>query len=227
MTTACGISTFSRRMYCQQRPSQSSSITVRRHPQLHAVEQAEVPGDLRAVDGRGDPRFLVAGPAAVDDPVLQFAKVRIARPCRAIAHADGVEVPVEGDHRVAAADAPEQVAEAIHLDLVEPEHGHLGACALDDGALVGALRGDRDHVAQEVNHVGRVTLGEVRDSVTHGIGHGRDLLECRRYRVIGGNLATEWVRPQDGHPTSTRVHAAHAADAVTGRLRHCRRQRSA
>ena len=67
------------------------------HPELHALEQAELLRDARAVHGGGDAGLLVGRAAAEDDAVPELADVGIARPRGPVADADRVEVAVDGD----------------------------------------------------------------------------------------------------------------------------------
>jgi len=144
-------------------------------PELDAVEEVELPGDRRAVDRGGEAPLLIARAAAVDDAVLHLALVGVAGPGRAVADADGVEMAVERDDHGPAADPAEQVAETVDLHLVEAEPLHLDAGALDHRALLTALRGDRDHLAQEADDLGRAAFGERGD-----LGDRRGRVGCGR-----------------------------------------------
>ena len=72
---------------------------------------------------------------------------------------------VDGDDLVASAHPADDVAELIELDLVIAQLFHLGSDALDDALFLAGLGRDRDHVAEELCHVGTVAFGSLLDSI--------------------------------------------------------------
>jgi hypothetical protein len=92
-----------------------------------------------------------------------------------------VEVPVDRDHRRAAADAAEQVSEPVDLHLVELQAAHLVGRPGDDGGLAGALGRDGNQVAQELDDGRRVLVGQPRYVPVH-VTHGVDAPSAARVR---------------------------------------------
>ena len=106
-------------MYCQHRPSQSSSITVKVSSSDHSIaREVQVADDLGRVDHRRDRASLVPGAAAPDFAVCDFAFVRIVLPFLGIADADRVDVRIDRDQPRAGADLDEEIAQAVDPDLV-------------------------------------------------------------------------------------------------------------
>jgi hypothetical protein len=68
-------------------------------------------------------------------------------------------VGVDGDDLVAGAHPADHVAEAVEADVLVAELRQLLGDALDDALLLTGLRGNRDHVAQEFDHIGLVGFG--------------------------------------------------------------------
>ena len=167
MTTASGRSSSSLMMYCQHRPSQSSSWTLPDHPQRAVALEAQFLDDAAAVDDGGQRAFHVAGAAAVDDAVPFVALERIHRPVGRVADVHGVDVGVEGDDARAVADAAEDVAHAVDADFVVAALEHLALDAADDVAFLRADRLDGDEVAEETHDVSFVRAGVLEDRLGH------------------------------------------------------------
>ena len=100
-------------MYCQHRPSQSSSCTVPVDIERHVLGKARFLQQCARIDAGRDAAFHVAGAAAVENAVLDVARMRIAVPERQVADIDGVDMAVQRDDARAAADAAEQVTHRV------------------------------------------------------------------------------------------------------------------
>ena len=129
------------------------------HDLVAGGDEVEVLHYLRAVHGGGHAALLVGAAAAVDDLVVLIALVGVVGPVRDVADADRVDVGVDGDDLLAVAHPADDVAEAVHLDLVVAQLLHLGLDAGDDFLFLAALARVRDHRAQKRAHVGLVALG--------------------------------------------------------------------
>ena len=71
--------------------------------------------------------------------------------CSQVAGIDGVDVGVEGDDARALADPPDDVAQTVNADLVEPDLLHLLLDDGDDLLLLGGKGRGADQVRQEAD----------------------------------------------------------------------------
>ena len=156
-------------MYCQHRPSQSSSITVNVSEQreLRHVD-FQVAENLGGVDHRRDRALLVPCPAAPDFAVGDFAFVRIVlplargrrrRPCRR-GHRSRSASCLCPACRPALTDCPTRRSRSCRTRRSTSISWRIRC---DDRPFLGRLGGDGDHVAQEADHRLFVLPGGVED----------------------------------------------------------------
>ena len=129
------------------------------HHQLIALgDQVQILHDLDAIGGGSHAALLIAAAAAVDQVVGLIALVRISFPVLDVADAHGVDVGVNGDDLVAAAHPADDIAQLIKLYLVVAQGLHFLGDAIDNALLLAGLRGNGDHVPQELDHCRLIAL---------------------------------------------------------------------
>ena len=129
------------------------------HHQLIALgDQVQILHDLDAIGSGSHAALLVAAAAAVDDVLGLVALVGVSFPVLDVADANGVDVGVDGDDLVAAAHPADDVAQLVELHLVVAQGLHFLGDALDNALLLAGLRGNGDHVPQELDHSGLIAL---------------------------------------------------------------------
>ena len=123
------------------------------HHQLVALgDQVQVLHDLDAIGGGSHATLLVTAAAAIDDVLGLVALVGVSFPVFNVADAHGVDVGVDDDDLVAGAHPADDIAQLIELDLVVAQGLHFFGDALGNALLLAGLRGNGNHVAQELDH---------------------------------------------------------------------------
>ena len=77
------------------------------------------------LDHRRHAALLVGGAATVDHPFFQFAFKGVVLPGGGITHTYRIDVGVHRDHMLAMADAAQNIAHGIDLDLVKTDPLHF------------------------------------------------------------------------------------------------------
>ena len=122
------------------------------HHLIALGDQVQILHDLDAISSGGHAALLVAAAAAIDDVLGFISLVGVSFPVADVADAHGVDVGVDGDDLVTAAHPANDIAQLVELDLVITQSFHFLSDALDNALLLAGLRGNGNHVAQELDH---------------------------------------------------------------------------
>jgi hypothetical protein len=117
------------------------------------VIQAQLLDDLARIDHRGHAALLIHSAAAPDLAVFDSRLEGIEAPLLAVAGIDGVNVGVEGNDARPLANPPDNAAQTVHANLVEPDLLHLLLDDLDHLLLFGGKGRRADKVREEANGI--------------------------------------------------------------------------
>ena len=116
--------------------------------------ESKILDDFSRVDHRGHAALLVAGTASAYGLGILAPLVRIKFPVCHIADANGVDMCIHCDNVFAMPDGAEDIPHWVDFNLVKTNLLHLLFDAQDDFLLLRALTWNRNHVPQELCHLG-------------------------------------------------------------------------
>src|SRR5262249_36510794 len=95
-------------------------------------KRAYLAGQRKAVDHPWRAALFIAGPARIENSVLDLASERVPLPLGFIADAYGVDMAIVKQYCWPVSDATQDIAHLVKANVVEAKPVHLGSAALSD-----------------------------------------------------------------------------------------------